>query len=174
MTGEDCSDSSTATSNGYSGSPAMDTAGFAGSMEVSSAVYPIATESHGDSEEDSGGEVGWRPTDTIKRGSAMDEEKIFVTVRIRPLNSKEICSSDELAWECPDNKTVVCLYNRPDRHFPQSYTFGKPSSLHCQLSFLLPHKPWLGSTDSNQVLQVFAYMNQILNVNNIEISSGFE
>ena len=146
MSREDCSDSSTSTSNGFSGSPAADTTAFAGSMVVTSgdsldasAVYPIAMEGCGDSEDS--GDVGWSNPDAVMKGNAM-EEKIFVTVRLRPLNSKEISGSERLAWECSDDKTVVCLYNRPDRHFPQSYSFGE-TDLNCFLHSFFHPMLWL-------------------------------
>lgn len=62
---------------------------------------------------------------TDRKGFAKDE-KIYVTVRLRPLNSKEIASHHFSIWECPDNKTVACLYSRSDRsNFPQSYVFDQ-------------------------------------------------
>ncbi|MCO5577025.1 hypothetical protein L7F22_030847 [Adiantum nelumboides] len=64
-------------------------------------------------------------TCTDRKATAMDE-KIHVTVRVRPLNSKEISSDHFSIWECPDDRTVACLYSRSDRsNFPQSYIFGK-------------------------------------------------
>ena len=36
-----------------------------------------------------------------------DEEKIFVSLRLRPLNRKEILSNAVSDWECINNDTVV-------------------------------------------------------------------
>eukprot|EP00250_Pteridium_aquilinum_P009122 c18455_g1_i1 orf=599-1855(+) len=62
----------------------------------------------------------------MDRGGRAKDEKILVTVRIRPLNSKEIANHDFSIWDCPDEKTVACLYSRSDRsNFPQSYVFDR-------------------------------------------------
>ncbi|MCO5591245.1 hypothetical protein L7F22_045226 [Adiantum nelumboides] len=62
---------------------------------------------------------------TDRKATAKDE-KIHVTVRVRPLNSKEISSDHFSIWECPDDRTVACLYSRSDRsNFPQSYIFDQ-------------------------------------------------
>ncbi|KAI5079403.1 hypothetical protein GOP47_0004882 [Adiantum capillus-veneris] len=62
---------------------------------------------------------------TDRKGTAKDE-KIYVTVRLRPLSSKEIANDHYSIWECPDDETVACLYSRSDRsNFPQSYVFDQ-------------------------------------------------
>lgn len=54
---------------------------------------------------------------------AAGEEKILVSVRVRPLNEKEKTRNDGCDWECINNTTIICKYhNLPDR---PSYTFGK-------------------------------------------------
>ncbi|XP_010540004.1 PREDICTED: kinesin-like protein KIN-7A [Tarenaya hassleriana] len=66
-------------------------------------------------------------------GPRSREEKIVVTVRLRPLNKKELSAKDQVAWECVDDHTVV--YKSPSQErSPQSssFTFDKvfgPDSL---------------------------------------------
>lgn len=57
------------------------------------------------------------------RGSKIREEKIRVTVRMRPLNRKEQAMYDLIAWDCLDDKTIV--FKNPNQERPStSYTFG--------------------------------------------------
>lgn len=56
------------------------------------------------------------------------QEKIFVTVRVRPLNAKEIAKHDTSDWECVSNDTIIyknakALTERSA--YPNAYTFGK-------------------------------------------------
>ncbi|KAK4776765.1 hypothetical protein SAY86_005453 [Trapa natans] len=66
-------------------------------------------------------------------GTRSREEKIVVTVRLRPLNKKEQLAKDQLAWECVDDQTIV--YKPPSIERvtqPASFTFDRvfgPSSL---------------------------------------------
>ncbi|KAL5220833.1 hypothetical protein ABZP36_025546 [Zizania latifolia] len=64
-------------------------------------------------------------TPTPGGSSRAKEEKIFVTVRVRPLSKKELALKDQVAWECADNQTI--LYKGPpqDRAAPASYNFDK-------------------------------------------------
>jgi centromeric protein E len=64
-------------------------------------------------------------TPTPGGSTRVKEEKIFVTVRVRPLSKKELALKDQVAWECDDNQTI--LYKGPpqDRAAPTSYTFGR-------------------------------------------------
>ncbi|KAH7280988.1 hypothetical protein KP509_36G024200 [Ceratopteris richardii] len=58
--------------------------------------------------------------------SRATEEKIFVTVRVRPLSAKELSKNDFSVWECLDDSTISYTYNMSDRaSFPQSYSFDK-------------------------------------------------
>ncbi|KAL8492466.1 hypothetical protein ACS0TY_023878 [Phlomoides rotata] len=54
------------------------------------------------------------------------EEKIVVTVRLRPLNRREQVTKDQMAWECTDNHTITF---KPSTHervpLPPSFTFDK-------------------------------------------------
>lgn len=67
------------------------------------------------------------------------EEKIFVTVRVRPLSSRELARGDVADWECPDEHTVLFKHPLPDRSpYPASYAFGEflpriPQALPCTL-----------------------------------------
>ncbi|KDP35186.1 hypothetical protein JCGZ_10720 [Jatropha curcas] len=44
---------------------------------------------------------------TTPGGPKAKEEKIVVTVRLRPLNKKEQLAKDQVAWECVDDHTIV-------------------------------------------------------------------
>lgn len=57
-------------------------------------------------------------------GSKIREEKIRVTVRMRPLNRKEQAMYDLIAWDCLDDKTIV--FKNPNQERPStSYTFDR-------------------------------------------------
>ncbi|KAK9274437.1 hypothetical protein L1049_021684 [Liquidambar formosana] len=57
-------------------------------------------------------------------GSKVREEKILVTVRVRPLNRKEQALYDLIAWDCIDEQTIV--FKNPNHERPiVSYTFDK-------------------------------------------------
>ncbi|KAJ1283657.1 hypothetical protein BS78_03G145200 [Paspalum vaginatum] len=64
--------------------------------------------------------------------SRAKEEKIFVTVRVRPLSKKELALKDEVAWECADSKTILYKAPSQDRAAPTSYTFDKVFGPDCQ------------------------------------------
>ncbi|KAM0929457.1 hypothetical protein ACQ4PT_001534 [Festuca glaucescens] len=72
------------------------------------------------------------PSLTPGGSSRSKEEKIFVTVRVRPLSKKELAVKDQPAWECADSQTI--LYKGPpqDRAAPTSYTFDKVFGPSCQ------------------------------------------
>lgn len=57
------------------------------------------------------------------------DEKIFVSVRLRPLNGREIVTNDVSDWECFDHNTIVYKNGNvsvPERSmYPSAYTFGK-------------------------------------------------
>lgn len=56
------------------------------------------------------------------------DEKIFVSVRLRPLNRKEIARNDVSDWGCINDDTVVyknANVSMPERSmYPTAYTFG--------------------------------------------------
>ncbi|KAI3733247.1 hypothetical protein L1987_64467 [Smallanthus sonchifolius] len=54
------------------------------------------------------------------------EEKIFVTVRVRPLNAKEIAKNDTSDWECVSNNTIIYKNALTERSmYPNAYTFDR-------------------------------------------------
>ncbi|GMP35758.1 hypothetical protein CsSME_00008088 [Camellia sinensis var. sinensis] len=56
------------------------------------------------------------------------EEKTFVSVRLRPLNEKEIGRNDVCDWECINEDTIIfknCNLPLPVRSmYSTAYTFG--------------------------------------------------
>lgn len=56
-------------------------------------------------------------------GSRVTEENILVTVRMRPLNSREHAKYDLIAWDCPDDHTIVFKNPNPERAAAK-YSFG--------------------------------------------------
>lgn len=63
------------------------------------------------------------------------EEKIVVTVRLRPLSKREQSARDQVAWECIDDHTIVYKQPAQDRSIqPASFTFG------IKLIFIFHHK----------------------------------
>ncbi|KAL2482045.1 Kinesin-like protein NACK1 [Forsythia ovata] len=59
-------------------------------------------------------------------GNRPREEKIMVTVRLRPLNKKEQSSKDHVAWECIDDHTIMYKPSLRERAAqPGSFTFDK-------------------------------------------------
>eukprot|EP00249_Psilotum_nudum_P001977 c14772_g1_i1 orf=85-3021(+) len=61
------------------------------------------------------------------------EEKILVTVRVRPLSSRELAHHDSSAWDCVDEKAIAFKPSLPERSpHPKYYTFDRvfgPESL---------------------------------------------
>lgn len=54
------------------------------------------------------------------------EETIRVSIRLRPLNEKELVKNDLSDWECINNNAIIFRSSLPERSmFPQSYAFGK-------------------------------------------------
>lgn len=53
-------------------------------------------------------------------------ERIFVSVRLRPLNAKEIAAHDSSDWECINDTTVIFRNSLGERsNAPTSYTFDR-------------------------------------------------
>ncbi|KAF8085493.1 hypothetical protein N665_0665s0003 [Sinapis alba] len=67
------------------------------------------------------------PAVTPGGSSRSREEKIVVTVRLRPLNKKEQLAKDQVAWECVDDHTIVSKPQAPQErsHHQSSFTFDK-------------------------------------------------
>ncbi|OVA13008.1 Kinesin [Macleaya cordata] len=51
--------------------------------------------------------VGRTPAPSTPGGPKAREEKIFVTVRVRPLSRKEQALNDQIAWDCTDEHTIL-------------------------------------------------------------------
>ncbi|XP_047315927.1 kinesin-like protein NACK1 [Impatiens glandulifera] len=67
-------------------------------------------------------------------GTRAKEEKIVVTVRLRPLNKRELIAKDQIAWECIDDDQTIVYKPQPHERITQqaSFTFDRvfgPSSL---------------------------------------------
>ncbi|XP_057465198.1 kinesin-like protein NACK1 [Actinidia eriantha] len=59
-------------------------------------------------------------------GPKSREEKIVVTVRLRPLNKREQVAKDQVAWECIDDHTIVHKPQAHDRAIqPASFAFDR-------------------------------------------------
>lgn len=58
-----------------------------------------------------------------------NEESIFVSVRLRPLNEKEILKNDVSDWECINDTTLIYknanLSVSERSMYPTAYTFGE-------------------------------------------------
>ena len=68
-------------------------------------------------------------------GTKVREEKILVTVRVRPLSPRELAMYDLIAWECPDEQTII--FKSPSDERPSSsFTFGMATSFTNFLSFV--------------------------------------
>lgn len=60
------------------------------------------------------------------QGPSMQEEKILVLVRLRPLSEKEISVNEVADWECINDTTILFRNSLQERSmFPTAYTFGK-------------------------------------------------
>ncbi|KAL3840257.1 hypothetical protein ACJIZ3_024848 [Penstemon smallii] len=60
------------------------------------------------------------------------EEKIFVAIRLRPLNEREIGKNDVSDWECINNTTVIFKNTFQERSmFPSAYTFDRVFGSDC-------------------------------------------
>ncbi|KAH7849834.1 hypothetical protein Vadar_023611 [Vaccinium darrowii] len=54
------------------------------------------------------------------------DERIFVSVRLRPLNDREIGRNDVSDWECINNSTIIYKNSIAERSmFPAAYTFDR-------------------------------------------------
>lgn len=62
------------------------------------------------------------------QGPSGREEKIFVSVRLRPLNVKERVRNEVADWECINEETIIYrshLSISERSMYPTAYTFGK-------------------------------------------------
>ncbi|KAF8401150.1 hypothetical protein HHK36_014454 [Tetracentron sinense] len=63
-------------------------------------------------------------------GPKAREEKIFVTVRVRPLSQKEQALNDQAAWDCKDENTILFKSSNHERA-TVPYTFDKVFGPNC-------------------------------------------
>lgn len=64
----------------------------------------------------------------IMQGPSGRDEKIFVSVRLRPLNEKEIARNDVSEWECINDNTIIYRNNLSVSErsmYPTAYTFDR-------------------------------------------------
>lgn len=64
----------------------------------------------------------------LVQGPSGRVEKIFVSIRLRPLNEKEIARNDVSEWECINDNTIIYRNNLSVSErsmYPTAYTFGK-------------------------------------------------
>ncbi|XP_042471328.1 kinesin-like protein KIN-7J isoform X1 [Zingiber officinale] len=60
------------------------------------------------------------------------DERILVSVRMRPLNAKEIAGNDPSDWDCLNTTTIVFKSSGQERAlYPTSYTFDKAFGYDC-------------------------------------------
>jgi centromeric protein E len=76
------------------------------------------------------GEIGVVDADGPMQGlsGGGGEEKILVSVRLRPLNEKEIGKNDVSDWECINDDTVIyrnSLSVSERSMYPTAYKFGE-------------------------------------------------
>lgn len=58
--------------------------------------------------------------------SSAPGEKIFVAVRLRPLDAKETARNEASEWECINRSTIMHKHGLPEKSMlPTAYTFGK-------------------------------------------------
>lgn len=72
--------------------------------------------------------MGAADDEELVQGSRDGEEKILVSVRLRPLNDKETARNDVSDWECINDNTVMYRNNLSVSErsmYPTVYTFGK-------------------------------------------------
>ena len=62
------------------------------------------------------------------QGPTGREERILVSVRVRPLNDKELARNDVSDWECINDTTIIFRNNNLSASerslYPTSYSFG--------------------------------------------------
>lgn len=63
-----------------------------------------------------------------------NQEKILVSVRLRPLSEKEIAKGDPSDFECINETTIIFRNSLQDRPMaPSAYTFGEYLSFNRQI-----------------------------------------
>ena len=72
--------------------------------------------------------------DEAIQGSAATEERIHVSVRVRPLNDKELAKNDLSEWECINDTTIMYRSNLSASErslYPTTYTFDRVFRTDC-------------------------------------------
>ncbi|KAH9625982.1 hypothetical protein KSS87_008661 [Heliosperma pusillum] len=70
---------------------------------------------------------------TMQGQSRLENERILVSVRVRPLNDKEACRNELVDWECISDTTIMHKSNlSPERTvYPTSYSFDRVFRCDC-------------------------------------------
>lgn len=72
--------------------------------------------------------------DEMMFGDIQGEEKIFVSVRMRPLNEREVARHEVCDWECINNSTIIFksnIYMHERTMVPTAYTFDRVFGSEC-------------------------------------------
>lgn len=71
--------------------------------------------------------MGSNSGEEAMQGVAGGEERILVSVRVRPLNEKELWKNDLSEWECINDTTIMYRSNLSASErslYPTTYSFG--------------------------------------------------
>ncbi|XP_077231045.1 kinesin-like protein KIN-7F [Tasmannia lanceolata] len=69
---------------------------------------------------------------TWEKNTNVNQERILVSVRLRPLNSKEIVRNEVSDWECINDNTIIFRNSLHERSmFPTAYTFDRVFRCEC-------------------------------------------
>jgi centromeric protein E len=77
--------------------------------------------------------------EAIEEAAKNHEERIRVSIRIRPLNDKEIARNDVSDWECINDTTIIYRNNISVSErslYPTAYSFGMCTHTMCLIKFL--------------------------------------
>ncbi|CAI8609055.1 unnamed protein product [Vicia faba] len=81
-----------------------------------------------------GSNSGEEATTPGSTGSTGNEERILVSVRVRPLNDKELAKNDLSEWECINDTTIMYRSNLSSSErslYPTTYTFDRVFRTDC-------------------------------------------
>ncbi|KAL2906712.1 Kinesin-like protein KIN-7E [Bienertia sinuspersici] len=69
----------------------------------------------------------------MQESNSQGEERILVSVRLRPLNDKEASRREAVDWECIDDNTIMYknTYLQSGHCIPNSFTFDRVFRCHC-------------------------------------------
>jgi len=71
--------------------------------------------------------MGSNSGEEAMQGGTGGEERILVSVRVRPLNDKELAKNDLSEWECINDNTIMYRSNLSASErslYPTTYSFG--------------------------------------------------